>query len=141
MGRKKKSFEDLEDLIAYCESSKTRTIEVFIKTSNIYDGIVESLSLYTANSGKSIEIIHDFESYGLDPSGDLGEQSRYTFKSFNELEEFLKTKLGIQIADIKIRVPLPKDIPSPDDIDKLDDYKNGYNKLLDDFRKGITKLK
>jgi len=67
----KKKFLNFGALKNYITSSKKRHLTFYIRISNKYPGIVETLSLFSDESGKKLTLINDFDCFGLDWMGDL----------------------------------------------------------------------
>ena len=139
---KKKGFQDWEDLKVFLECKKQHSLSLRLSISEVFPGVVETLTLYTPDSGKTLVLIHDFYSYGLDPFGDLGFQERYSVPDLACLKDVCLRELQVELKDFRVqRRKLPVETPSTGDSPRaLERYSQGWNHLERQFQAGSLRI-
>ena len=136
MKKRKKKFTDWDDLGSYLASKEYHMISLLSRVSIDYPGIVETIYLYSPDAGKSLVLIHNFESFGLDWAGDIGEQARYIIPNLEALKETCNS-LEISICNFSEAPKEPENLPSVyDEKEKTEKYREGWNMLQKDFADG-----
>ena len=137
MGKKKRTFRDRDDFVAYLASRAERQIPLIYRAS-AYPGVTEECALFSSRSGSDLRLRFTWSCHGLDWMGDLGGSHAYVFADVDALLAYLEGRFGLRVVDLAIRGgEAPAPLPLVDDTpDELARYREGFRRFEEDFVAG-----
>jgi len=135
---KKNTFQSLRDLELYCQCKPQVRINVYARLLDDYEGMVDTVDLYSEQSGLHFRISRELESAGLDQYSDtFSKLDSYHLISLEQLPEFLRA-IGCSLNDLHVRRWLPGNYPETD-YDNAS-YREAWQRFERDYDAGKFEL-